>query len=461
MSVRERATKFREKAGCIAWTKRTGSQPLNDYIYSLLPAGATTTWSLGRDLTTQQMADRKAENKGKFGNRRRKAKRELENLQNKEQEALQKRELEYMEKVDISDSMDESEDEFRKRDHQDPTSTTASRREQDDRNSPMSFGSNAQGLATFGGPHGGHDRSLQPRRRKRSIDESSSDDDTGLFDGNTKRRKFSLRRVVAPVGAIDRAINPLQRASPRLRTPASSSNLDQIVFAGASGRAKQATETAKSRRGQVHIDLTEQESDSEYEESSSTSSNHVESDSSPDPNTDVQVEDLIDLTGNDDRSKRDDSHDPDFSPEIEECLPVQFLGGLNPNDARLRIPSNGPDMYRLRRALQLSVADFAVRSGHGAVNVDEAYDLTEHEHESYICQHYRMQLNFNSVCDERGLGRGPPLYSLDEWTGGLGSWEFAEDDDHGPWLQQLLQENAPGYAEVLYHHRQHYRYTGV
>ncbi len=460
MSVRERATKFREKAGCIAWTKRTGSQPLNDYIFSLLPAGATTTLSLGRDLTTQQMADRKAENKGKFGNRRRKAKRELEDLPKKEQEALQKREQEYIEIVDSSDSMDESEDGFPKRDHQNQTATTVSRREQGGRNSPLSFGSNTQGLATFGGPHGGHDRSLQPRRRKRSIDESSSDDDTGLVDANIKRRKFSLRRVVAPVGA-DRAINPSQRAFPRLGTPASSSNLNQIVFGGASGRAKQATETARSRRRKVHIDLTEQESDSEYEESSSTSSTHVDSDSSPDPDTDVQDDDLIDLTRNDDRSERDDSHVPDFSPEMEECLPVEFLGGLNPNDARLRIPSNSPDMYKLRRALQLSVADFAVRSGHGAVNVDEAYDLTEHEHESYICQYYRMQLIFNSVCDERGLGRGPPLYSLDEWTGGLGSWEFAEDDDHGPWLQQLLQENAPGYAEVLYHHRQHYRYTGV
>ncbi|KAL6714540.1 hypothetical protein ACLMJK_007965 [Lecanora helva] len=77
-TVRERATKFREKAGCLAWSDREGSKAIRSYILSLLPAGATTTRWLCQDLTPAQVQERKAVNKGRFPQRRRKAVRDVE-----------------------------------------------------------------------------------------------------------------------------------------------------------------------------------------------------------------------------------------------------------------------------------------------------------------------------------------------------------------------------------------------
>ncbi|KAK4694557.1 hypothetical protein P7C71_g3047, partial [Lecanoromycetidae sp. Uapishka_2] len=77
-TLRERATKYREASGSLAWDSRPDSEGIRDYIMSLLPPGAQTTRVLGGDLTKAQVAARKAINAGKNPNRRRKAKREAE-----------------------------------------------------------------------------------------------------------------------------------------------------------------------------------------------------------------------------------------------------------------------------------------------------------------------------------------------------------------------------------------------
>ena len=77
-TLNERATKFRNTAACLSWGEKTGSAEKKAYILNLLPAGATDTRSLGKDLTKQQQAELVAANKGQFPNRRRKAKRTLE-----------------------------------------------------------------------------------------------------------------------------------------------------------------------------------------------------------------------------------------------------------------------------------------------------------------------------------------------------------------------------------------------
>lgn len=77
-TLNERATKFRNTAACLSWGEKTGSAEKKAYILGLLPAGATDTRSLGKDLTKQQQEELIAANKGNFPNRRRKAKRTLE-----------------------------------------------------------------------------------------------------------------------------------------------------------------------------------------------------------------------------------------------------------------------------------------------------------------------------------------------------------------------------------------------
>ena len=77
-TLNERATKFRNTAACLSWGEKTGSAEKKAYILGLLPAGATDTRSLGKDLNKQQQQDLVAANKGQFPNRRRKAKRTLE-----------------------------------------------------------------------------------------------------------------------------------------------------------------------------------------------------------------------------------------------------------------------------------------------------------------------------------------------------------------------------------------------
>ena len=77
-TLNERATKFRNTAACLSWGEKTGSAEKKAYILGLLPAGATDTRSLGKDLTKKQQEELVAANKGQFPNRRRKAKRTLE-----------------------------------------------------------------------------------------------------------------------------------------------------------------------------------------------------------------------------------------------------------------------------------------------------------------------------------------------------------------------------------------------
>ena len=77
-TLNERATKFRNTAACLSWGEKTGSAEKKAYILGLLPAGATDTRSLGKDLNKQQQQELVAANKGQFPNRRRKAKRTLE-----------------------------------------------------------------------------------------------------------------------------------------------------------------------------------------------------------------------------------------------------------------------------------------------------------------------------------------------------------------------------------------------
>jgi hypothetical protein len=77
-TLRERATKYREASGSLTWERRDGSDGIRSYILSLLPTGATSTRPLGRDLTKEQLAFRKAINAGKTPNRRLKTKREAE-----------------------------------------------------------------------------------------------------------------------------------------------------------------------------------------------------------------------------------------------------------------------------------------------------------------------------------------------------------------------------------------------
>ena len=77
-TLNERATKFRNTAACLSWGEKTGSAEKKAYILGLLPAGATDTRSLGKDLNKQQQEALVAANKGQFPNRRRKAKRVLE-----------------------------------------------------------------------------------------------------------------------------------------------------------------------------------------------------------------------------------------------------------------------------------------------------------------------------------------------------------------------------------------------
>lgn len=77
-TLNERATKFRNTAACLSWGEKTGSAEKKAYILSLLPPGATDTRSLGGDLSKQQQEQLIAANKGRFPNRRRKAKRALE-----------------------------------------------------------------------------------------------------------------------------------------------------------------------------------------------------------------------------------------------------------------------------------------------------------------------------------------------------------------------------------------------
>ena len=77
-TLNERATKFRNTAACLSWGEKTGSAEKKAYILGLLPEGATDTRSLGRDLSKEQQEELIAANKGKFPNRRRKAKRVLE-----------------------------------------------------------------------------------------------------------------------------------------------------------------------------------------------------------------------------------------------------------------------------------------------------------------------------------------------------------------------------------------------
>jgi len=62
----------------LAWDARDGSKNIQAYMLSILPPGATTTRSLGSDLTNEQVAARKAVNAGRSPNKRRKAKREAE-----------------------------------------------------------------------------------------------------------------------------------------------------------------------------------------------------------------------------------------------------------------------------------------------------------------------------------------------------------------------------------------------
>ncbi len=85
-TLRERATKYREASGSLTWERRDGSDGIRSYILSLLPTGATSTRPLGRDLTKEQLAIRKAINAGKAPNRRRKTKREAEAEQLKKRE---------------------------------------------------------------------------------------------------------------------------------------------------------------------------------------------------------------------------------------------------------------------------------------------------------------------------------------------------------------------------------------
>ena len=77
-TLNERATKFRNTAACLSWGEKTGSAEKKAYILGLLPAGATDTRSLGKDLTKKQQEELVAANKGQFPNRRRKVKRTLE-----------------------------------------------------------------------------------------------------------------------------------------------------------------------------------------------------------------------------------------------------------------------------------------------------------------------------------------------------------------------------------------------
>lgn len=77
-SLVERATKFREKACCVSWNPKEGSQEIRNYILAKLTAGAAaanTTVSITADLTVTEIKALKAANKGNYPNRRLKAKR--------------------------------------------------------------------------------------------------------------------------------------------------------------------------------------------------------------------------------------------------------------------------------------------------------------------------------------------------------------------------------------------------
>lgn len=449
LAVRERATKFREKAGCLAWTKRDGSNPINDYILSLLPAGATTNRALGGDLMAQQVAERKAVNKGKYGNRRRKAKREAEAKEQGQEDSSDDslKGDEDGEEAALGEEIDE--DAVGEGEEYDASPTRSNPYESDEQNLTMSLGLNSESFATLGSGTGGRQRSDQHRGHKRGIDEDSSDTNPTPVNRNIKRRKIDTSDEGTALGASHSNV-PSQRASRKSRMSSSYSSLNQKKAADAPGRRKRAiTAGGGNRRKHIATAPAKRESSSECEGFSPTSSLLPEIGSTSEIDEDVLMRAVSDVTSGDNgyeaSSEGAGTDKPDSSSEIDDDTPAETSDGLNPEDTRFRIPSNGPEINRLRRALQITVADFALRSGTGENNLGEAYDLFEHEDESYISQRYHMQQVFDSVCKEKGLGQLHPLFCLPEWTGGFGNWNFELGDDKGPWLQQMLQEDTAGH----------------
>ncbi|KAK4694553.1 hypothetical protein P7C71_g3046, partial [Lecanoromycetidae sp. Uapishka_2] len=400
LTLRERATKFREKAGCLAWTKRDGSGCINDFILSLLPAGATTTRSLGRDLTAQEMVLRKAGNKGKYSNRRRKAKRDAE--------ATIKQEEEDMQMEDSSEAEEWSRFSNLVND--------ASRNEK---------------LAqSTSGPSAHKDKpSSQHRGRKRGLSEASSDGALGSGDGSHKRQKRNEEEDEDTEGV--RYINSSSKRDTRkVVTSPSALNLNQGVAAKASGRTIRAARKAGRRRKRSSTALEEQKSESEYKESISRYSSRSERGSPLILEDDLSNGTISDATpqanGFGVRSNDTSPSHPQYSPGTDGGSPVDTPVEKDP-DMRFRVPVSGPDINKLRRALQLTLLDLAIQCDQDADSMDEVYDLKLHEKESYVSQHRYMQQR----CRE-------PLFFLSEWTGGFGNWTLEEGDEVGPLLQGML-----------------------
>lgn len=363
----------------------------------LLPAGATTTRSLGGNLTPQQIVLRKAGNKGRYNNRRRKSKREAEAVEEEEEEDVK---MEDSSEGRLNGAGDSDED----------------------------------------GQGEGYQPPPQTHGRKRRISETSSDASPEVVDENPKRRRLDVTDKIVFDDVRDVNILSTKRSRRKPQSPPSSTNLNQSAAAKASGRVVRATKKAggRSRKAAAAPRKQDSESESEYEEPRVEQSSGGEHGSSPktgaNPSTGMSGNSSPENADSGAGSGNVGTNTTNSSPKTGEKSPTE-TPELDP-DMRFRVPSTKAEINRLRRAVQITLADFADRIGHGVENIDTLYDLTIHEDESYFHQHQHLTRRFS---DFDKYGR---LYMLGEWTGGFGNWQIEEEDERGPLLLAMMRGEA-------------------
>lgn len=266
----------------------------------------------------------------------------------------------------------------------------------------------------------------EARGRKRGISEASSDANAEDGDETAKRRKLKADHEIDTDEFDHVSITPKQPKR-KSAVPASSTNLNQGVAAKAAGRATRATKVIGSRRRKAHDVSTQQGSNSEREDlrDASSSPGGRRSSSFSDANPSDQT--------SGDASPVNAGHGAKASSETDDS--VADAPPVDP-DMRNLAPSNRREVKELRRAVQITLADFAVRVGYDVKQMDQLYDLTLHQRESYMSQHYFIQQKF------RAMGHTASLFYLSEWSGTYEDWLIEEEDDRGPWLLSLMRGDS-------------------
>ena len=423
-TISMRATRFRLKAACLAWTQKGDSSAKNEMMLSFMPASciASNSTATFRDLTQQEQKACETA-KGKRGYKGRKAKREAaasqENAINGHVDQHNAEEQSHVVVDDGNESYSEA-----------------------GQNKELNA-DNTQNSASLPATH-----EQQSNKRSRGTD-------PGLDESGEEGHKLPVKRQrIEKVGAIKPAMSRHQhQIQPQMNTSqtdiGSASTIERTIATamkwpestlnnedndiletlGYTGTNKWSLNLQPNESGDSLPDLFTENgamlNDFTNVDQYNYTAHGVHGIYSNTNDLPPIPRDSSDEAQGSDPTNATSSAAEDFDPASPEFA-VESFQGMERGDYRYLLPSlsearqDAPD--QVQRALSLTLVDYLVKTGH----LPPAKLIEDFQKESYACQWFRLHIAFEECFANQQV---PDLFVLPEWRGGWQCWEDVLDEE--------------------------------